>query len=795
MAFNAILESRRSWWRLAAVMFCAGAYAILSQILLLREALVAFHGNELTIGAILSVWMIIVAAGSLAARPLLGRAGPGLLLWIICGLLILLAAVLPAQLWLVRTIRALLQVPYGEQASFEAILSSLSLLLLPSCLSIGMLFPCACHVARRADARAVGHLYAMESLGSMLAGGLFTFVFVLWLSPWATLILASLAALLGAALLMPKRVWRLGLLAALLALAALLLCPGCLDYLECQSIQARWRAFGALSATSSAKLVAALDSRYQNLALIEDQGQSSLYGNGQVMLVFPDPISAEHKINFIMAQNPAAASVLLIGGNPVTDIPELLKYPLQRLVHVELDGVLGPLLQRWGTPAYGQALADPRYCEVTADAPRFIQTTQAAFDVIIIDVPEPQTIALNRFYTLDFYQAIRQRLASGGFMYTSVMATEDLLVEAASLSASLYRSLRAVFPSVLVSAGSRQHYFAGDRTSQLTFDRQTLFQRSLRADLPARYFQPEYFLNADEIAPDKIELARQRLGDLPVSVNTALRPVAAFYHLLTWSKFSGSRLDGFLAGLAQLRQDRVRILIGGSGLVLLVLGASLQIGRRAGRLAGRYWARGMLTLVIGATGGCGLALELILICIFQSLLGYIYARIGMIIAVYMLGLALGALSASALAQAPLRRAWQALFGLDLLLLGLALAIPLLANYWFDSSALPQSEALIEGLIEGLIFMTGWAGGAQFIAVSRLLRATGLTTGSATALANAADLFGAALSGLALGVMLLPLWGISAACLLLAALKGASLLYGISARWGLAAGAPAARALD
>ncbi|MCG2660770.1 MAG: hypothetical protein L6437_11065, partial [Kiritimatiellae bacterium] len=54
-------------------------------------------------------------------------------------------------------------------------------------------------------------------------------------------------------------------------------------------------------------------------------------------------------------------------------------------------------------------------------------------------------------------------------------------------------------------------------------------------------------------------------------------------------------------------------------------------------------------------------------------------------------------------------------------------------------------------------------------------------GGTAALTNAADLAGAALGGLVVGVFLLPLFGITATCLLLAALKVSSLLCLLAAR--------------
>jgi spermidine synthase len=47
-----------------------GASGLIAQVLLLRELLVSFYGNELTVGIILANWLILEAIGAL----ILGRA-------------------------------------------------------------------------------------------------------------------------------------------------------------------------------------------------------------------------------------------------------------------------------------------------------------------------------------------------------------------------------------------------------------------------------------------------------------------------------------------------------------------------------------------------------------------------------------------------------------------------------------------------------------------------------------------------------------------------------------------------
>ncbi|MBU4367144.1 MAG: hypothetical protein KKF10_08410 [Verrucomicrobia bacterium] len=904
--------------RLLALMVCMGVYALLAQILLLREFLVVFFGNELTIGAVFSAWLVLISAGSFLATSLVVRWPEERLRVLLVILLTLAAFLLPLQVWVIRIVRTVLHVAYGEYVPFFSMLASLAAILAPGCLIIGIAFPCACRLAaRHLPARqlpfAVSRVYAVESLGSMAAGAAFSFWLVWVMSPLAVAALAGAIVLLGAAWLANKRIcrWLLGLIAFAFALSAC--CPACLAppwpssgrpwpslaRLERASVEERWRSFGALpssgsSSPSASRLLASCDSRYQNLALIETEGQMALYANGQVMAVFPDAITGEHKIHFIMAQKPDARRVLLIGGNPVNDIPELLKYPLEQLVYVELDEKIGRLLEPVATSAYRQALRDPRLVQVHVDAPRYVKqygrrgasmplgtTTGVSqhsslvfsglvgeamriadaiapadlaryqpynkdgsniplFDAILVDASEPATIALNRFYTQDFYRDIRSILSPGGFLYTAVGASEDLQGETAFLSASIYAALRAVFDRVLVTFGTKNQFFAGAIHAPITLARATLFQRSAGADIKTRYFRPEYFLNADEISPEKLDFVERRLAAIPVTANTVLKPVSTFYQIALWSRFSGSGLESLLAWLARLRLGWVAGALLGFGVVCLGMGAVL--GRRRGgvvpvarpyarlgealspgrsasaepgrrslvalRHSGVVFSRSMLVLVMAATGLCGMALELILIFIFQALLGYVYSKVGLIVAMFMLGLSLGAFGAPRLIRQGVRLQWRAMVGMEILLIVEAFCIPWLMTTLSSGLMNWIPWGWVEALIYGLIAGTGALVGAQFALVNELMSQReckdyysaeknmqstisadafsmpvdpSKVEGGTAALTNAADLAGAALGGLVVGVFLLPLFGITATCLLLAALKVSSLLCLLAAR--------------
>lgn len=777
-------------------MFCVGAFALAAQVLFLREMLVVFLGNELGIGAIFAAWLLGIGAGATSARALTGRgrAGTGIIAGTLAWLLVLSACLLPVQVFAIRIARSLLHVPVGECASFGSIFAGALGMFLPTCFVVGMVFPLACHLLEQVrigtgegQTSTVSEVYTSEALGSMVGGILLTFVLLSRFSPLQIVLTASGAALAAAGLFHRcrtarphrRRMSRILSGAALVVLAAGAFYPQPLRSLETWAVLERWRAFGVLSPRNEkrevrVRLRAARNTIYQNLALTESADQFTLYENGQVAFVFPDPMSYEHSVHFIMAQNPAARRVLVLGGNPVGDIPELLKYPLQRLVFVDLDPgvraiVAGVVPQTWSRIA-----ADRRLEIVDDDAPRFLRRCRERFDAIIVNAPEPTTAAANRFYTLEFLKDARRVLADDGFLYTAVGASERLQSEAAHLGASVYATLREMFPVVLVTAESRLRFLAGSRSAGLTFDRATLLRRSREAAIETKYFRPEYFLGADEITPEKTAFVDQRLRATEALPNTLRRPITYYYNLLLWGRTSGSGFAAVLAAAGKLRAGMVAGVMVMVGILLLACGGWWR--RRRGS---RVWSRSMVGIVMGTTGFTGMALEIVLILVFQSLYGYVYSRMGLIAAMFMLGLVVGAPCGRRISEG--RRPWVWMVAVEGCLAMVALVVPLLVA--MSASRSPWLEAAIYGAVA----CVGWAVGAEFPLGNRLYRAAGGSLATSASITDASDHFGAAAGSLIVGVLLLPVLGVEASCLILVALKVAGILCLVSGAVALPTG--------
>ncbi len=84
---------------------------------------------------------------------------------------------------------------------------------------------------------------------------------------------------------------------------------------------------------------------------------------------------------------------------------------------------------------------------------------------------------LNRFYTLNFFREIARIFNPGGVVITEITLLH-LQADAVNYTGSVYKTLRAVFPYVLVTPGATHctHVATADPDS-ITFDVQTLSRR------------------------------------------------------------------------------------------------------------------------------------------------------------------------------------------------------------------------------------------------------------------------------------------------------------------------------
>jgi spermidine synthase len=602
----------------------------------------------------------------------------------------------------------------------------------------------------------IGLVYIVEALGSVI-GGLAVSLYLLARLPpleicsfFALFLLANCFCL---SLVLTKGATRIsiGIFSLfLLLLFSSFLSLNILRSFDEMSIVKRWNTLNDQIA-----LVTSQESRYENIALARQGTQFSLFGNGQWITSFPDNYQSALWTHFILTEHPDPHEVLLIGSGFEGMIKEILKHPVLKLDYVELDAKLIetalPNLPRIDQ----EALKERRITIFYTDGRYLVKRIRQKYDEIIINLPDPSTAMLNRFYTVDFFREAKKILKPNGLLVIGVTSSSNYLGKAVrDYAGSVYDSLHEIFSSIIISPGERSWFFASDYKGVATFDTAVLKERYQERRITSPYFSPYYFQLL--LPQDQVEFVERSLKERkPGIVNTDLQPITYFYNLILWEIFSGERGKGSI--FQPLRE------IGWYWFFLplifiiclrLVYLFSSQRRRVEPLKFNCLWA-------IGTTGFTGMALEIILIFSFQNIYGYIYQQIGLIVALFMLGLALGSYLENRMIL-KFKTGLKTLITIECSLVFYPLILP--ALLMFISRFFTGPMVISESCFMLLVIAAGALTGLEFPLVSKLYLMKEGGSGKVAGMVDSADHFGACLGALLTGTLLVPILGLKVSCL-------------------------------
>ena len=736
-----------------------GFAATIGQIVALRELLTVASGSELAIAAVFPAWLLWTAIGTVLGGRVPARRRPALFAW----LQIASGPILVGTVFLIRTARSLIGVHAGELVSLIQVLIIAVVTLAPFCLTSGSLFSLACAVlAERIPVwnRSPGLVYGVEGLGAGLGGLLFSLLLIHWFSSLKiTLGIAAILWLSGFVLLRQEqglgRV-RSSLVFALLAvLAAALAGAPRLDRL---SRQWQWPGFD---------LIESRETIYGHIVVVARGAERSFFENGLWNFTVPDPLSAEESTHYALLQHPRPERVLLMGAGVSGSLAQVLEHPSIRQVdYVELDPAIIELGRVHLSPEVISALKDGRVRVHIRDGRRYLSEAPTLYDVILVNLPEPFTAQLNRFYTQEFFRLAASRLDKGGILSFSASAPETALgpIQAGYLKV-LYDSAASVFREIVLFPAHTARFFCSSAEGVLTTDPNVLLQRLRERNLQPLYVQ-DYYMVWD-LSPERQQSFMTMVeGAEEQDVNSDLNPRAYFANLRLWG-FQYSPEAPRLLGALKARN------------VWIVLGALCLFGAAAGLRMSTLRVRVLSSVAV--FGLTGISLEVLLVFSFQVLFGYVYAKLGLLLTLFMVGLALGSLTmtryprdeASVLRTLLLAQAALGFFCLTL--------IPVV-TYLHSRPEASLQHLLHRETLSLMSLAAGLLGGAHFPLANRLLLAQREQVGRMAGALYAFDLLGSALGSLLVGFLLIPVVGVVQSLVVLALVNGTAVLILTSGMW-------------
>jgi len=682
-------------------LFTLGFSALATQIFLIRECFSVLNGNELIIGIVLTNWMLLTGAGAFLGRFFVKMKGKVPFLMF----LQFLFALLPILMLLKLDLWKAISLPTGSVPGLIPVIRSMFLFQLPFCLVNGFLFIAYVHILSDLTKKNVSsRAYALESIGGMFAGllvNLFVLKFSGMYNGLHLLLIINMLSCIIFSMTCGIRNLRV------------IMIPVCLIFMSLLFFTDLDSYTGKLFYPGQ-HLIFHQNTPYGKLAVTMNARQLNYFENGLLLFSSNNEIVNEESVHFAMIQHPSPKNVLLISGGISGTINEILKYHPLRIDYVELD----PGLIRLGQK-YSKILSNERIHVINGDARRFIRQTLEKYDVVLVNLPEPSTLLINRFYSTEFLTELRKVLNPGAVLCESLPTTSDYVSKsAARTNSTLVRTMKSHFRNVLVLPGQKNYFVASD--SSLTRDITELITKRGISTL----YVNSYYLD-EEALKERSDYIQRNL-DTKAEVNSDFRPVAFFQQIHYWTTMFD--WNALAVGLLAIF------------VILLVIFSLNRIS--AGLFTGGFTAS---------------SLELLIVISFQVIYGYVFLATGIIIAVFMTGLFLGAQLFHRIIPFPDPKRYihiqicVALFslGFPFIILGMNLpGIPVI---------------IVQIIFILLTLLLSFITGLEFSAASVL---GGKEVTQRMSLNYSADLFGSAIGAIVTTLLLLPFLGLVGSCLVM-----------------------------
>lgn len=711
-----------------------------AQILLLRELLIVFSGNEFSIGIILSSWLLIEAIGSYLSGKLIQKDKNIIRSFILLGSLFFLF--FPLSIFLIRIIKIILGISIGEGLGFIEMVYSSFILLFPASFIHGAQFPYSCKVYYQftnKDVTCINNAYVFITFGVVLSGFFLTYFMIPYFNSFKIVSIIGLIAIFTLIIfLFNQKVSSAGSLSIFLfflILFYLYLFLNGAEVLQWLSIRKQWK---------NQKILEYKNSIYSNICVVKYENQYTFFVDGMPKIItpIPDIMFVEEFVHIPLLLHPSPKKILTIGGAVGGIINEVLKHPtVEEVSYVEQDPTLLELIQKYPTELTEKELKNEKVKIHYLDGRFFIRQTKEKYDIILSGISNPSDLQSNRFFTEEFFKLIKEKLTEKGiFVLTLPGSLTYLSEELKKLNKVIYDTLKEVFKEVVVLPGDGVNIFlVSDTPDILVLSKEILVSKVKQRKIKAATLLPrhiEYKTN-----PYFRKWYLTMISEIPFKKNTDFKPTALFFSLSHWNSLFSPYLRKFFDFFETLNFLKLFSVIAAIFIVFI-----LFFHKKLSFFS--------IPFSITTSGFVGMVFDVSMILAFQSIYGYIYLWIGLLVSFYMLGSACGAYISS---QKFSKRKDFVLLELFILFFCIFLILIVgLINYCLEKDI---NFEIFKWIFLFINFTGGFLVGAEFPLGARIYLNTINSFSKTAGLINACDLFGGFVGGLIASIIFFPIFGI------------------------------------
>lgn len=412
-----------------------------------------------------------------------------------------------------------------------------------------------------------------------------------------------------------------------------------------------------------------VNSPYQQAIETELSGQTNIYLSGQLAFSSQQEVENEQAAGLIFPLTSLVDKVLVVGNPNLAST--LALYPkVKEIEFLELDPAVLSL---------ERGFLNPRIEPIVGDLKVYLVKNPLVFDLLVINLPPPSSLFLNRFYTQEFFKIAKESLTkNGSLVLIFCLPTGYQSQEALRFARSIYQTFTSVFTSdgdeATTSAPPRWIYPFSLEDQVILFggvgkiepkQNELNFLEKIYPSFSTDYFYYQLNKPSREELLEKLELPKEEL-------NKDTFPVAFFYQTLFWQTLFNFKIPKLLFGLRFWLPPAFLVI------VLVAFSKSKESFRKL--------------LVVSTSSFILMSLQIILIFLFQTKFGSVYSQIAFLMGLVLLGMAGG------VREAREGRKGKGILGYFLVMIGIFCGIKGNLGIWFW-----WLIALVLGFTGGLVF--------------------------------------------------------------------------------------------
>jgi spermidine synthase len=434
--------------------------------------------------------------------------------------------------------------------------------------------------------------------------------------------------------------------------------------------------------------------------------------------------------------------VCIIGNSVDGKAAFALLNPRVSVTLVEPDPVLACLARN--ESAETLAAGEMRRLQIVNDDPRhFLRNFEGNFDVIFLDYLDPMDAAGASLFTQEFFELASTRLRPGGVYSFAARCGENYVhPDRIRYLSNLLMTLKSVYPSSVLLPGREAIFVGGFDDSRLTVNPDSIISAAIPYSDHLLYLSESMI--HDRLSDFRIQKMNEFMKETSGKVLTASKPS----HVIVNSLLEMDKHAGF-------DSDLLRMLAGMNWFTLSVICLFPILVFLAVTIVRKESSNSLLNVF--TVGWYGITAEVGLLVTYQTVVGNLYSRLGLLVGAFMIGTAVGTHVGRRLVRFKGR---SGIYAASVLFAGSVVALAIAA---FVLRVVGDIDSVVTvPLFLALNIIAGITPGAVFAISSEAM--VGKTRISAGVLYGT-DLLGSALAGILTSVVVIPILGLQAVFLI------------------------------